>query len=546
MVSASPKGAQRGGAERSPGESPKGAPAAALDVAILGGGLAGNLLARQLKRRLPELRVGLFERETGTSYKVGEATVEIAASYLVRRQGLSSYLYEQQLPKNGLRYFFDDAEKSLPLPEMSEIGTVNLPFHPAFQLDRARLEADLLDMNRRDGVRVRSAARVGEVELGSGGAPHRFAVREAGGVTRFSARWLVDAAGRGGLLARRLGLRLPEPEHQLGSVWGRFEGVADIDELGPESFRARVRHTARRLSTLHFWYPGYWIWMIPLRGGVTSVGVTGRRMAAEPELRTPAGFRAFLDEHRAVRELLAGSKVLDHGSYRRIAYGTRRFFHPDRWGLTGESATSADPLYSPGGDFIALENDLLADLIARDAAGEGANALAERCELYDAFMRFRHEAAMLLYIGLYEGQGSFELARAKWDFDIGCYYNLWVSPYLLDQHLDPAFLRRQLRLRPFILQALKNFAGLFQRVEAELRRRGDYFRRNRGEFHYGLANIDFAERVGLPRSPREVLEATGVVFHRVRAGALELLGRGPAADQAPLPLSAYLLDRPLD
>ena len=48
-----------------------------LDVAIVGGGLAGNLLARQLRRTAPELRIGLFERTTQRSYKVGEATVEI-------------------------------------------------------------------------------------------------------------------------------------------------------------------------------------------------------------------------------------------------------------------------------------------------------------------------------------------------------------------------------------------------------------------------------------------------------------------------------------
>ncbi|MCH8891620.1 MAG: tryptophan 7-halogenase [Myxococcales bacterium] len=109
-----------------------------LDVAIVGGGLAGNLLARQLHRTAPELRVGLFERSTQPSYKVGEAVVEIAANYLIRKQGLSQYLYENQLPKNGLRYFFDDAERSTALEDMSEIGPINLPFHPGFQIDRAR------------------------------------------------------------------------------------------------------------------------------------------------------------------------------------------------------------------------------------------------------------------------------------------------------------------------------------------------------------------------------------------------------------------------
>ena len=117
-----------------------------LDIAILGGGLAANLLARQLRRTLPTLRVGLFEKSSTTSFKVGESTVEIASNYLIRRLGLSHYLYDQQLPKNGLRFFFDTPEKNATLIEMSEIGTAAMPFHPSFQVDRARLEADLQQM----------------------------------------------------------------------------------------------------------------------------------------------------------------------------------------------------------------------------------------------------------------------------------------------------------------------------------------------------------------------------------------------------------------
>ena len=48
------------------------------DVAIVGGGIAGTLLARQLRRRLPDLRITVFERGSRASFKVGESTVEIA------------------------------------------------------------------------------------------------------------------------------------------------------------------------------------------------------------------------------------------------------------------------------------------------------------------------------------------------------------------------------------------------------------------------------------------------------------------------------------
>ena len=122
-----------------------------LDVAILGGGLAGNFLARQLRRALPDLRIGLFEKATERSWKVGESSVEITGNYLVRRLALSRYLYEHHLPKNGLRYFFDGPERQTCLTRMSEVGTHGLPYHPAFQIDRARME-------RRRG-RARPASR---------------------------------------------------------------------------------------------------------------------------------------------------------------------------------------------------------------------------------------------------------------------------------------------------------------------------------------------------------------------------------------------------
>jgi flavin-dependent dehydrogenase len=510
-----------------------------LGVAIIGGGLAGSLLARQLHRQLPSLRVGVFEQETEPSAKVGEATVEISANHLLRRHGLSSYLYERQLPKNGLRYFFDSEGRDAGLHEMSEIGSQALPFHPAFQLDRATLEADLLEMNRSEGVSVWLGSRVEDIQVGSGGELHRLQVSDAKGARSVSARWLVDASGRSGVLARRLSLRTPEAQHAIGSSWARFENVADIDSLGPESFRRRIRYSARRLSTLHFWYSGYWVWFIPLRGGLTSVGLSGALVRERKALRTQEGLTAFLMEHAGLSQLLAEAKPVDHDAYARIAYGTERFFHRDRWALSGESASAADPLYSPGGDFIALENDYICDLVARDLADDPE--FEERLELCEGFMQFRHEATMRLYRGLYGLGGSYELARVKWDFDIGCYYNLWLDAYMRDQHLDKRYLKEQLRLQGFVLEALAGFSALFQRVEAHLREQGVYHRGNLGETRYGLGALHFAEEIGSERSRRRGLEVLNEIFNAVRAECLRLLGETP--DEAALPLTSFLSGR---
>lgn len=518
-----------------------------LDVAIVGGGLAGNLLARQLSRTVPELSIAVFEKNTQASFKVGESVVELGSNYLIRRLGLSRYLYQHHLPKNGLRYFFDGSGRDLPLERMSEIGPINLPFHPGFQIDRARLENDLIEMNRTAGVHVERGVLVRALRLGEGASEHSFELVGERGTRTLRARWLVDAAGRANLVARQLDLRTTEPAHRVGSVWGRFEGVADVDDLGPTEWRARVRHTSRGLSTLHFWYPGYWVWFIPLRAGLTSVGVVGEPMVRDPTIRRPSGFRQFLDRHRAIAALLTDAKEVDTGSYSQIAYGTRRFFSAaDHWGLSGEAATAADPLYSPGTDFIALENDFLTDLIRRESAGESAAALRERGELYDRFMAFRHEACLLLYRGLYGALGSYELMRIKWDLDIGCYYNLWLSPYMQDQHLDTRWLRGQLRMRGSVLQALRNFADLFRRLQVSFEARGNYFRANEGRFSYGLENLDFIEEVGLPRKRRVVNARTAQIFNGARRQVLEHLSDETSRDPAEeLPLPAFMADRPL-
>jgi flavin-dependent dehydrogenase len=519
-----------------------------LDVAVLGGGMAGGLLARQLRRQLPGVQVALFERSTERSFKVGESTVEIGSHYLNRRLGLSRYLYEHHLPKNGLRFFFDDAERGAELPSMSEIGTVNLPFHPSFQLDRARFDADLLEMNANDGVEVRRGARVTRLELGSGGEPHRFDVEAGGRVESLSARWLVDATGRSSLVARERGWRVREDDHPVQSVWGRFEGLADPDDwtrFGSD-FGARVRHTSRGISTLHFCYPDYWIWLIPLRGGLTSIGVVGNPPGQAAALRTEGGFRAFLEGHRALASLLGEAKSVDMSSLRHLSYGTRHFFHSDRIGLTGEAAAFADPLYSPGTDFIALANDFLCDLIASDLGDASSAPWLERLERYDAFMRFRHEAAMRLYRGLYGGVGSYEFMRLKWDLDIGCYLNLWLWPYMRDQYRDEVFLRRHLRQQRFVLQPLSNFSDVFRKVEAHLRESGNYYRGNLGRFSHGLEHIDFLEKVGLPRKQRAELETTERIFDGVRRRALGLLDRpDEATSERAVPLATMMTPHPI-
>lgn len=509
-----------------------------LDVAIVGGGLAGSLLARQLSRAGSRLRVAVFEKRREHTHNVGESIVELGSHYLIRRLGLSTYLYDRHLPKNGLRFLFDTAERDAGLSSMSEIGSASLPFHPAFQIDRSRLERDLLEQSERAGVEVERGVSIETLEVGQpGGRPHRLVASDGRGIRTYESRWLVDASGRGRILAQQLDLSVEESVLENASIWGWFHGVADIDQMGPDSFRTRVRHSARRLSTLHFVYRGYWIWFIPLQEGVTSVGVVCEKSHYDSRHCSNDGFLAWLRQHRAIASLLESAKPIATRSCEHLAYGTRRFVSPERWALVGEASAFPDPLYSPGTDFIALENDFVADLIVRDLNGEPEAALAERTEVYEQFLQFRFQAALRLYRGLYPVLGSYEVCKLKWDLDIGCYYALWLAPYMLDRHLDLGYLKAQLNQRNRVLDALSNFAALFVQLEKRLTERGEYHRRNLGEYSEGRDCIGFLEQVGHHYSEREAMQRVHEIFNGVRRRAFDLLEEGSTAtsrDDRPL------------
>jgi hypothetical protein len=132
-------------------------------------------------------------------------------------------------------------------------------------------------------------------------------------------------------------------------------------------------------------------------------------------------------------------------------------------------------------------------------------------------------AALLLYRGQYSVFGSYEACKLKWDFDIGCYYNLWFFSFIQKEHLNLRALKRQLARSDTVLDAIGSFAKLFRMVDDHLTARGNYYRLNRGEYNTGQDCLDFVKQVGQERSPMETLATTERIFNTVRNRALDIL-----------------------
>ncbi len=495
-----------------------------LDIAILGAGLAGNLLARQLRQTVPHLKVGMFEKNDSTSFKVGESTVEVTGNYLIRRLGLGAYLTNQHIVKNGLRFFFDQEDRQAPLTEMSEIGGTATPVFKSFQLDRSKLETDLLRMNQEDGVDLHLGSRVCNIQLSTDNSVHQFSVQNGSQQWNGQCRWLIDASGRSSILAKQENLRIPESRHSVAAVWGRFRNVVNLDEIGPESFRQRVNGTSRRESTTHFCYPGYWIWFIPISQDIVSVGIVMERSAGWQEhLHKKEGFVDFLQQHRAPWALLQKAELLDIGSFQHLPYRTRQYFSQHRWGLTGESAAFTDPFYSPGSDFIALENDFLTNMIRQEEEGGSPNQLLQLANLSNAYMHFRYEASMYLYRDLYSLFGSYELLKLKFQLDLPLYYHIWLSEFMQDLHLNEDFLTDQVQEQQQVLNALSTFSQLFQKVECHLQKNKAMYRGNLGNFTDALEGIGWIGEVGQLMTPEQSLTRLRAIFARGFEQANDLL-----------------------
>ena len=248
--------------------------ASRYDVAIAGGGLAGLCLALEVRSALPDARILVVERNphplAEAAHKVGESSVEVASHYFQHVLGLDELL-ASEVPKFGLRFFMSQGENR-DIASRVECGPSHFLTVPSFQIDRGQFENALADRARKLGIEFRDACRISAVDLAPGDGDHTIAVTDERGHSELTCRWLVDASGRAGLLKKKLGLARAS-RHKVNAVWFRVDHTIDPDGWSDDaSWRSRLEHP-RRLSTNHLMGEGYWVWLIPLANGRTSVGI---------------------------------------------------------------------------------------------------------------------------------------------------------------------------------------------------------------------------------------------------------------------------------
>lgn len=393
------------------------------DVVIFGGGLAGLTLSIQLKKENPDISILVLEKRAGeaplAAFKVGESTVELGSYYLRHVIGLKDYLEEHELPKLGLRFFFKSKTKE-DITSRVELGARGRLPTPSHQLDRGTLENHMTKVTREMGNNVIWGGIVKDTDINKEG--HTVTYKLDGEEKTVTARWVVDASSRASLLKRKLGFAKPM-EHAANAVWWRLKGVIDIDTWSDDlEWRNQLEPKLRYLSTVHFLDTGYWLWVIPLGTGNTSIGIV-----ADPAVHPLETFNSYEKAMKwlSVNEPLAFEKLgaetpnlMDFMILKHYAHHSGRLYSAeDRWAVTGEAGAFLDPFYSPGTDLISLNNTLLTDLITRDLKGDDIDL---RAKVYEQSFLSLIDNWIPIYQNKYPLMGTTQVMPIKicWDWAI--------------------------------------------------------------------------------------------------------------------------------
>jgi flavin-dependent dehydrogenase len=478
-----------------------------FDVVICGGGLAGLTLARQLRLELPDLSVAVIDRLASplpeAAFKVGESSIELGTYYLGQVLQLDPYFRSRHLPKLGLRFFMGQAQE--PLSARPETGPNMFPPVPSYQIDRGRLENDLRRFVTEMGVKLFEETSVEDIQLAEGDAPHIIKCRRKNEAEGFSlkGRWVIDALGRRRFLQTRLGLKR-EHGHHASAAWWRYGSRIDVDVMGEQGGKAWRDNCVedRYYSTNHLMGRGYWVWLIPLGSGATSLGIVSDD-DIHPHNTYGKDYAQALEwlhtNEPKLWEFIRDEPPLDFLSLKNYSYASVQVFSHKRWSCVGEAGFFLDPLYSIGSDFIAITNTLTVGLIRRDQAGTLTEAVT--ADYNRLVLENLYPICLDYYQGTYRTFAHPQIFTPKLTWDTAIYwawmYQLYVQG-LLRQPTEEVFTLGE-RYRELNARVQKLFIDWAEKAPPRaMHVRGDMTRMRL----MMLLGLDLAAR----RSPAQALE----------------------------------------
>lgn len=418
------------------------------DVVIMGGGLAGLSLAIQLKNKAPDASIIVIEKalfpRPEAALKVGESTVEVGSHYFEKILGLKKIL-NQEIRKLGLRFFFtynDNRDITL----RTELGPSNFLTVWSYQLDRGRFENALAKHCENLGINFIKEASVRDLELAK--YDSRVLYKKRGETHSLKAKWLVDASGRTSLLKRKLGLA-KSIKHRINAAWFRIAAKINVNNWSEDEEWHKRNEYDRYLSTNHLYGKGYWTWLIPLSSGSTSIGIVAdERIHPYQTINTFDRAREWLKRQEPQCSEMVENNIKsfqDFHALKQFSFSCKKLYSEDGWCLTGDAGMFLDPLYSPGSDFVGINNGFITDIISKFLQGQN---ISQEVHEHERTFRSIFGGFLPIYENQYPTMSNSKVMSAKFIWDLMMYWG-GIGPIFFNQKfIDINFMKS---VRPILV-----------------------------------------------------------------------------------------------
>ena len=349
-----------------------------FDVAILGSGMSGSIMAAILAKR--GVSVFLLDSELHPRFAVGESTIphtSLLISLLAEKYGMPELdytIYPDRLAdhvcttcgvKRTFGFAYHRRGEVHDRREALQFGTSAKDENHWFRQD---IDAYLYHLAVHYGAVPRQRTKVTSLEIDQQGVRMRLSTGED-----IHARYLVDATGYRSVVADRYDLR-EKPTRFKHHSRSLFTHMVDVPPFDEEHNPLSV---SWHQSTLHHCFERGWFWVIPFNNHkrstnpLISIGLTidPRRYPKNSE-PPEEEFEQFLRRFPSVAEQFANAKaVRPWVSTDRLQYSSKQTVGY-RWCMMSHAAGAIDPLFSRGMintiEVIHALLDPLLDALAED------------------------------------------------------------------------------------------------------------------------------------------------------------------------------------
>jgi len=373
-------------------------PQQTYDVIIIGGGPGGAACALRLAAQ--GLSTLLLEKSRFPRFHIGESPVPYLSG-LLRKLGVWEEVERAGwICKPGVE-FSDPRHEGYGRLDFAEMATGQIPY--AYNMDRPRFDAMLLEQAERRGVSVRHEAEVKSF-LFADERMNGVSYEHAGQRREARARYVVDASGRAGLIAKQFGLRRMNPKLKNMAVFQQYRRLVPANNPSIPGDLISISHE------------GGWNWAMLIDHDRLSVGTV-----VPAELLRARKPQEVYDAHiartkRIAQRLVGATPIFEQVKVESdFCYHTERFAGPGFF-LVGDAACFVDPMFSSG-VYMALvtgmqTGDVIGDILQGRAESEAQRWYGNFCKTgYDVYYRLIHD----IY---YEMQCDFERLPRHYPVDL--------------------------------------------------------------------------------------------------------------------------------